>query len=67
MIGFCAYDTCTYCGKDLDLAHCVQGGLSICVDCLFKDKTCPSCERVYHHSVRARACPVCYTRLTVRD
>jgi len=58
--------TCASCGAELALVHCIQDGLPICADCLFKDKVCPSCGRVYHHSVRARACPVCRTKLAVR-
>jgi hypothetical protein len=58
---------CGICGKDVGPILCIRDGRSVCSSCLFKDKVCPSCERVYHHSVRARACPVCYTRLTVRD
>lgn len=59
--------SCGYCGKGLGSLVCVSYGLPVCPECLFKNKVCPSCERVYHFSVRARACPICYTRLTVRD
>jgi hypothetical protein len=58
--------TCGTCGKELGLVFCVRDGSPVCEDCLFSDKVCPSCKRVFHHSVDLSTCPVCRIKLVPR-